>query len=144
MLAPGLTQLRALEGTKLELEAIANKPLAQAVLKVGDAPSAGELAFDQSRTGFRAELTVKNNFNFWFDLRDTEGFRNRDAVRYEVRGFADQAPRVVIDEPKTDRDVTAEATIPVRVVLDDDFGLQSGQDDLSAGDRRFRAAARRS
>ena len=41
MLAPGLTQLRALEGTKLELEAIANKPLAHAVLNVGEAPVGG-------------------------------------------------------------------------------------------------------
>jgi hypothetical protein len=127
VLAPGLTQLRALEGTKLQLEAIANKPLARAVLNVGEAPVGGDLKFDGARTGFRAELTVKNNFNFWFDLVDAEGFRNRDAVRYEVRGFSDLAPRVVIDEPKSDRDVPAEATIPVRLVLDDDFGLQSGK-----------------
>jgi hypothetical protein len=127
VLAPGLTQLRALEGTKLGLEATANKPLAHAVLNVGEAPFGGDLVFDQSRTGFRAELTVKNNFNFWFELKDTEGFRNREAVRYEVRGFTDQAPRVVIDEPKSDRDVPSEATIPIRVTLDDDFGLQSGQ-----------------
>ena len=112
-----------------------------AVLKIGEAPSGERAGLRLERgPGFRAELTVKNNFNFWFDLKDTEGFRNREAVRYEVRGFADQPPRVVIDEPKSDRDVPAEATIPVRVMLDDDFGLQSGQDGLSAGDGRFRAA----
>ena len=33
----------------------------------------------------------------------------------------------MIEEPKTDRDIPAEATIPVRVVLDDDFGLQSAR-----------------
>ena len=27
-----------------------------------------------------------------------------------MRGFRDEAPRVVIDEPKTDRDVPADAT----------------------------------
>ena len=97
------------------------------MLNIGEAPFPGKLVFDESRTGFRAELTVKSNFNFWFALKDTEGFRNRDAVRYEVRGFSDEAPRVMIDEPKTDRDVPAEATIPVRVILDDDFGLQSGK-----------------
>ena len=93
VLAPGLTQLRALEGTRLELEAVANKPLAQAVLHVGESTAGGELAFDQSRTGFRTALTVKDNFSFWFDLKDTEGFRNREAVRYEVRRLRRRAPR---------------------------------------------------
>src|SRR5262249_32934781 len=113
VLAPGLTQLRALDGTKLELMALASKPLAEAVLRIGEEAAASKLVFDQSRTEFRAALTVKNNFNFWFELKDTEGFKNREAVRYEVRGFADLVPRVMIDEPKTDRDVTAEAKIPV-------------------------------
>ena len=67
------------------------------------------------------------NFSFWFDLKDTEGFNNRDAVHYDVRGFRDEAPRVVIDEPKTDRDVPADATVPVRLILDDDYGLHSSR-----------------
>ncbi len=33
----------------------------------------------------------------------------------------------MFDEPKTDRDVPADATIPVRIVLDDDFGLHSAR-----------------
>jgi hypothetical protein len=48
------------------------------------------------------KLAVSGNFTFWFDLKDTEGFQNREAVHYDVRGFRDEAPRVVIDEPKTD------------------------------------------
>ena len=143
-LAPGLTQLRALEGTRLELEAEANKPLAHAELRIGEDPAGGALAFDASRTRFKTALPVKGSFTFWFDLKDTEGFRNREAVRYDVRGFRDEAPRVVIDEPKTDRDVPADATIPVRVVLDDDFGLHSARLDLPGRHRRLRAARRRS
>ena len=73
-------------------------------------------------------------------MKDTEGFRNREAVRYDVRGFRDQSPRVVIDEPRTDRDVPADATIPVRMTLDDDFGLHSARLIYTAGDRRLRAA----
>ncbi len=64
---------------------------------------------------------------FWFDIEDTEGFRNRDTVHYDTRMFKDEAPRVVIAEPKTDRDVPADAVIPVRVELDDDFGLHSAR-----------------
>ena len=126
-LAPGLTQLRALEGTKLELEAEASKPLAQAQLRIGEEPAGGELAFDATRTRFKTAIPVKGSFTFWFGLLDTEGFRNRDEVRYDVRGFKDEAPRVVIEEPKTDRDIPADATVPVRIVLDDDFGLHSSR-----------------
>ena len=76
---------------------------------------------------FKTTLAVSGNFTFWFDLKDTEGFQNREAVHYDVRGFRDEAPRVVIDEPKTDRDVPADATIPIHVSLDDDFGLHSSR-----------------
>ena len=113
VLAPGLDPTSRPEGTRLELEALANKPLAHAELHVGETPVRRRLTFRSDREpDFKTALTVKDNFNFWFDLKDTEGFRNREAVRYEVRGFCDEAPRVVIDEPKTDRDVPAEATIP--------------------------------
>ncbi len=127
VLAPGLTQLRALEGTRLEMDALGNKPLAHAELRVGETPAGSELTFDAARTRFQTSLTVKNNFTFWFDLKDTEGFRNRDAVRYDVRSFPDESPRVLIDEPKSDRDVPADATVPVKVAFDDDFGLHSGR-----------------
>ena len=64
---------------------------------------------------------------FWFGLRDTEGFVNREAVRYDVRALRDEAPRVVIEEPPNDRDVPAEATVPVEFVVDDDYGIQSAR-----------------
>ncbi|MGO9470050.1 MAG: DUF4175 domain-containing protein [Isosphaeraceae bacterium] len=127
VLAPGLTQFRALEGTRLEMEAVANKPLEHAELRLGEAPSGKALTFDSTRTRFRTSLEIKDNFTFWFDLKDKEGFRGRDAVRYEVRFFRDEAPRVVIDEPKHDRDIPPDATIPLHLTLDDDFGLHSAR-----------------
>ena len=127
LLAPGLTQFRALEGTRLELEGLANKPLAHAELRRGDSPAGIPLTCEESGARFKITLAVSGNFTFWFDLKDTEGFRNREAVRYDVRGFRDEAPRVVLDEPKTDRDVPSGATIPIRVSLDDDFGLHSSR-----------------
>ena len=127
VLAPGLTQLRALEGTRLELDGLANKPLARAELRRGDQQVGAALAFDAGRTRFKTTLDVKGNFSFWFELKDTEGFQNREAVKYDVRGFRDEAPRVVLDEPKSDRDVPADATIPIHVSLDDDFGLHSSR-----------------
>ena len=100
-LAPGLTTFRALEGTRIELDAQANKPLAAAELHMGEAilprqRSSYELGPNRLQDAF----TVKENTGFWFALKDTEGFRNRDAVRYDVAMFNDEAPRVMIDEPR--------------------------------------------
>lgn len=127
-LAAGLTSFRALEGTRIELEGQANKPLASAELFLGDQPApADAIAFNPGRSAFHASFPVQDNVTFWFILKDTEGFRNRDPVRYDVRMLKDEAPRVVIAEPKADRDVPPDATIPVRVELDDDFGLHSSR-----------------
>ena len=72
---------------------MANKPLAHAELHAWETSRpARALAFDETRTRFKTALTVKENFTFWFDLKDTEGFRNREAVRYDVRGSATKRP----------------------------------------------------
>ena len=135
-LAAGSTSFRVLEGTRIELDAQANKALAAAELYLGDQPAAGGVAFNPARTGFQTSFPVKENVAFWFALKDSEGFRNRDSVRYDVRTFKDEAPRVVIAEPRTDHDVPADAMVPVRVELDDDFGLHSARllYKVSAGD----------
>ena len=126
-LAAGLTSFRALEGTKIELDAQANKPLASAVLHLGDQPAAESVAFNPARNGFQTGFPVRDNVSFSFAMEDHEGFRNRESTHYDVKMFKDEAPRVIIAEPKTDRDVPADAVIPVHIELDDDFGLHSSR-----------------
>ena len=60
-------------------------------------------------------------------LKDTEGFKSQelDAVRYDLRAIKDEAPKVAIDEPANDRDVTPNADVPIEITADDDFGLAS-------------------
>ena len=48
-------------------------------------------------------------------------------MRYDARMFKDEAPRVIIAQPKTDRDVPTDAIVPLRIELDDDFGLHSAR-----------------
>ena len=140
-LAPGLTQLRALEGTRLELDAEANKPLASAELRIGDEPAGTAVAFDASRTRLQdGDRRQGSSFSFWFRMKDTEGFANREEVRFDVRSFRDEAPRVVIEEPKTDRDVPADATVPVQIARRRRFRHPLGPVDLQDRHRRLRAA----
>jgi hypothetical protein len=126
-LAPGQTQVRAVEGTRIEIEALANKPIEQTDLHLGEGLAPEPITFDRSRTRLTTHFLVSESSRFWFALRDTEGFRNREATRYELRSFRDEAPRVVIDEPANDRDVPAQATIPIVFSVDDDFGIQSAR-----------------
>ena len=127
-LAPGQTQIRAVEGTRIEVEALANKPIAQAALHLGEALAPEPIRLDPSRSRLTSHFTVgAESTRFWFDLRDLEGFRNREATRYDVRAFRDEPPRVVIDEPANDRDVPAKAIVPVLFTIDDDFGIQSAR-----------------
>ncbi|MGC8643752.1 MAG: DUF4175 family protein, partial [Isosphaeraceae bacterium] len=126
-LASGLNSFRALEGTKIELDAQANKTLATAALYLGDQPAAEQVAFNPARTGFKTAFPVKDNVSFHLALQDDEGFRNRDSAHYDVKMFRDDPPRVVIAEPRTDRDIPADAVVPIQIELDDDFGLQSSR-----------------
>jgi len=126
-LAPGTTQIKAVEGTRVELAAVSNKPIDTATLRLGDAAAPGGVALDAARTRFTAGFTLTRAQPFWFDLVDTEGFRNREALKYDARAVRDEAPRVVIDEPANDRDVPALATVPVAFTVDDDFGIQSAR-----------------
>ncbi len=126
-LAQGQSQFRALEGTRIELNGEATKPLSSALIDLGEQTKEPALTFDASRTRFRAAIPIGSSFHFGFRLVDMEGFPNRDEARYDVRSIADEAPRVMIDEPKTDRDVPPEATVPVKVVIDEDYGLHSAR-----------------
>ncbi len=126
-LAPGKTQVKAVEGTRVELTALANKAIASATLRLGDAPAPGGVTLDKRRTKLAANFTLRGAQPFWFDLLDTEGFRNREAVKYDARAIRDEAPRVVIDEPVNDRDVPAQAMVPIAFTVDDDFGIQSAR-----------------
>lgn len=127
VIEPGRGSIRTVEGTRLEIAAVANKPISEAGLFVGETKSTSAFDYKAERTKLTTAYTVKESAPFWFDLHDTEGFRNREAPRYDVRAIRDEAPRVVIDEPANDRDVPAKAVVPITFTVDDDFGIQSAR-----------------
>lgn len=127
ILAGGRTQVRAVEGTKLEIVATANKPLASAVLQRGEGPAKEKVAVDRTGRSLSVSFVAAESQPFWIALLDRDGFRDRDPVRFDLRAIKDEAPRVAIDEPVSDRDVPANADIPVRLSLEDDYGLHTSR-----------------
>jgi hypothetical protein len=126
-MAPGRNQIRAVIGTRIEVAALASKPIARADLHLGETTSGALVAVDGAGTGLKTAFVLTASTPFWFELLDTEGFKNREAIRTDVRAVADEAPRVTIEEPVHDRDVPAKAVVPIVFSVADDFGIQSAR-----------------
>ncbi len=126
-MAPGRNQIRAVIGTRVDVDGLANKPIARAELHLGETISRSIVAVDDAGTGLKTSFTLTESTPFWFELLDTEGFKNREAIRTDIRAVADEAPRVTIEEPVHDRDVPVKAVVPVVFSVADDFGIQSAR-----------------
>jgi len=60
---------------------------------------------------------------YQLQLTDTLGHDNTDAVWRSITAVPDQPPTVAIPRPGTDRQVTPEATVTLKVAAKDDYGL---------------------
>jgi hypothetical protein len=143
--APGSTFAldRVVEGTVVEIQAAAGKPLAAVVLEplaaapwtvpetAPAAPAttpeavAPEVSLDPSGTQIVARFTALASGTFSFALRDREGFssRPREAVRFALDAVADSPPSIHFEEPSGNRDLTPNAIVPLVIQASDDFGL---------------------
>src|SRR5690606_28073838 len=65
-LAQGLTSFRALEGTRIEIDAEADKPLSSATLHLGDASEPQPIALGPGDARFQTTLEVNGDLDFWF------------------------------------------------------------------------------
>jgi hypothetical protein len=118
--------ITAVRGTIVEIVATANKPIASASLTrvEGQKPLAARVDAAKPNT-LSAKFTLEDSGPLTFALNDTEGFHSqeKDAVRLDLRAIKDEAPKVVIEEPTNDKDVTPNADVPLEISADDDFGL---------------------
>jgi hypothetical protein len=123
-LAPGSAQIRAVEGSTVKLTAKATKTLSAATLKFVDAKAtAPAVEMDTARQNISVSWPATTTTGLSLDLTDTEGFTSRDQSRLDQQVVPDAAPRVVLEDPATDREVTATAVVPLKVDLEDDLGI---------------------
>ena len=123
-LAAGNTQIRAVEGTRVEITGTTNKPVVTAQLHRGGVAAREPVAITAQGRQVAASFTIKESQAFWVELKDTEGFASQEVVRFDVRALKDEPPRVAMNNPAHDRDVPARATVPIEIGVDDDYGIQ--------------------
>ena len=122
--------IRALVGTRMELEATVTKPLRSAVLCLGggrQAPalvSEDGLKFTVGAAALHApELLVEKSGAYWFTLTDREGSSGGGEDRWEIRAVPDSPPSINIERPTSNLFVTTRAIVPLRITAKDDLAL---------------------
>ncbi len=118
--------VRALVGTRLEIDAKAMKPLQTAVLCLEDGREfPGRLSPDGTRIAINdAALVVEKSGSYWFRLTDREGLTGGENDRWEIVALADSPPSVTIEQPAANLYVTPRAVVPLRITAKDDLAVR--------------------
>ncbi|MFM7319266.1 MAG: DUF4175 family protein, partial [bacterium] len=123
-LAPGSAQVRAVEGSVVSVASKATKVLSAATLKFTDTgQKPPQIVLDAALRQLSVSWVAIGATGVAFDLTDSEGFTSKDQGRLDQQVIVDTAPRVVLEDPAADREITPQAVVPIRLDLEDDFGL---------------------
>jgi hypothetical protein len=138
--------LRALVGTRVDLDGHLDKPVTSVNICVDDSPAiAARLSDDGRHFSLSGEnddaFKIERSGAYWIELVDAEGFSSGDQTRYEIRAVEDFTPTVSLDRPRPNGFVTPSAKLPVRLIAKDDLALQQVTLRLSRSDRSQEDAA---
>lgn len=114
--------ISAPEGTRITMHFEVNMALLDFGLEV---ESAGVISMSKGPKGnFTHSFVVEGNDFYTYRLKGDNGVQSADVPRYVITAEADQAPRVNVEMPGfTTLFVTPNATIPLKGVATDDYGV---------------------
>ncbi len=116
--------IRALEGTRVEITATTTKPLQSAVLCL-ESGARVPAQLDANGKRLSVAFTVEKSGSYWFDLTDREGLTGGSDDRWEIRAIHDPPPTVTIEQPTANLFVTPRAVVPLRVAAKDNLAIRS-------------------
>ncbi len=125
--ARALGDLTLLAGSRLQLEAVATKPIQQALIRLaGDAreiPLRIDAQTARNLTG-AIDIPAGGVTGFSVLLLDQRGLRSRDEVVYRIDIVPDRAPTVSLTHPTRKEElVTAQGQLLIAFEASDDFGI---------------------
>ncbi|MCG3129685.1 MAG: hypothetical protein FLDDKLPJ_00419 [Phycisphaerae bacterium] len=112
--------IRALAGSRIDLELTTSKPVASAEWFADNQPLG---ILEGARDRWRARIDVSAGATYHVQLTDPEGLSSRRHERFVVRLIVDEAPTVRLLLSGVGERVTPQAVLPIRVEATDDFGL---------------------
>ncbi len=117
--------ITALRGTRVRIQAFANKKLRRAGVRFHKgAPNfvAATLPADDEMA---VEFTITQNDRYKIWLADAKGRVNEDAVFYTIKALDDERPKVVLKRPKKDLKARKTTEVNLEIEASDDYGISS-------------------
>lgn len=117
-----ISEISALAGTGAFVTIESNKRLAFAEITFS---TIGPVSLKTEGNRAHGRFVISESDNFYFSLRDTQGVSNLDPVQFKLVALRDAYPVISILEQKDTYDLNASMLIPLRIRIDDDFGISS-------------------
>ncbi len=114
--------ITAIAGTKVKIEAKANKRLEKAEIVFSD--SSRKQAKIQGNLAV-GEIVVRKDDSYFIQLWDESGNKNANPIEYKITKIEDQHPVVEILEPGRDQDLTESMRTGLLFGISDDYGFSS-------------------
>ena len=134
--------LSGLVGTRVEVRAASNRPLSGGTIAIATAEGTRSIELAPVGTGAAEvtgafELTAAGKFVL--DVRDVDGTPSTEKLAGAIHLLPDESPFVRIVQPPATSLATPEATLPVNLIGEDDFGIGRIQLVRSLNDSRATA-----
>jgi len=125
--------IRALEGTVIEVAGRVNRPAGAVRLRTDKPDTAGAVVGRLSQDGLRFTIgpdaqppwRATQSGTYWFEVTDAEGLRGGDDRRWNLRSVPDAPPTVILERPAANTFVTADAALQLAGTVKDDLAIHS-------------------
>ena len=116
-------------GTRVEITAASNRPLSGGEITLTPL-TGGEISTISMTSGKRdfevsGEITLIYSLIYSVSVTDTDGLKSVDKQTGRLDLIPDKRPRIFVTEPGKEALATPESQIPVRIMAEDDYGLDN-------------------
>ncbi|KPL00249.1 MAG: hypothetical protein AMJ90_08630 [candidate division Zixibacteria bacterium SM23_73_2] len=113
--------ITAIYGTRVKLEARANKDLDSAFLVFEDSKKSLEVKKNKAI----GDMLVEKDRTYHIELTDSSGYQNEEPIEYQIISIPDQYPEIQVIEPAQNQDLNESMELYLVTRISDDYGFSS-------------------
>jgi hypothetical protein len=115
-----LGDITGIVGTRANFEVLTNKQIMEAGIILDDS---SYIPLEVNGTGARGEIEVKRTGSYHIEIKDMDGLKNENPIKYKITAIPDEYPQVEILRPDKNVDVNQDMNVGLLIRIKDDFGF---------------------